>query len=83
MSRFIRILASGQTLTWISQSVVQAADDGSRVLIKADAVADTIADKPDGNSSAVAEWADGLSQQNGLGWQRVGHDVLFERFAPP
>ncbi len=79
MSHIVRILTQGKELEAINRDVVAAIDGGSRVLVKAARVSDNIPSKSDGDKGAVADWAEALSQQHGLVWQRVGLDVLFAR----
>ncbi len=79
MSRIVRVLTQGKELEAISRDVVAAIDGGSRVLVKAARVSESTPSKSDGDRGAVADWAETLSQQNGLVWQRVGQDVLFAR----
>jgi hypothetical protein len=79
MNRIVRILTQGRELEAINRDVVAAIDGGTRVLVKAARVSDSIPMKPDGDKGAVADWAEALSQQHGLVWQRVGLDVLFTR----
>jgi len=79
MSRIVRVLTQGKELEAISRDVAAAIDGGSRVLVKAARVSESILSKSDGDKGAVADWAETLSQQNGLVWQRVGQDVLFAR----
>ena len=79
MIRIIRILTQGKELDAINQDVAAAIDGGNRVLVKAARVAGSIPAKPDGDKGAVADWAEALSRQHGLVWQRVGEDLLFAR----
>ena len=83
MDRIIRIFSAGKPLEAIDQAVVDAIQGGSRVLIKAGSIPSKIPDgsgeKFEGASGAIASWAEGLSQEHGLIWQRVGPDVLFTR----
>lgn len=79
MSRIVRVLTQGKELEAISRDVAAAIDGGSRVLVKAARVTGSIPSKSDGDQGAVADWAETVSQQNGLVWQRVGQDVLFAR----
>lgn len=83
MDRIIRIFTAGKPIDLIEQGIAQAIQGGSRVLIKAGSIPDKIPDgsgeKLEGASGAIASWAEGLSQEHGLIWQRVGPDVLFAR----
>jgi len=79
MSRIVRILTQGKDLEAINRDVVAAIDGGNRVLVKAARVSGSIPATPDGDKGAVADWAEALSQEHGLVWQRVGLDVLFAR----
>jgi|GEM_PF-1395096 len=87
MDRIIRIFSVDKPLEAIDQEIAQAIQVGSRVLIKAGnipekipATSDQINDqKLDSMSGVIASWAEGLSQEHGLIWQRVGPDVLFAR----
>ena len=79
MSRIVRIVTQGKELDAINQDVALAIGGGSRVLVKAAPVSAGIAEKPDGDKGAVADWAEALSRQHGLTWRRVGADVLFAR----
>jgi len=81
MSRIVRVLTQGKELEAINRSILSAVDGSSRVLVKAARVSDSIPAKPDGDKGAVADWAEALSREHGLVWQRVGLDVLFDR--PP
>jgi len=79
MSRIVRILTQGKELEAINRDIADAIGGGSRVLVKAARVSDHIPAKPDGDKGAVADWAEALSQEHGLVWQRVGLDILFAR----
>lgn len=84
MDRIIRILTTGKPPEAIDQSIVDAIHSGNRVLIKAGRLTANFPElnqpqKLDSESSAIASWAEKLSQQHGLAWQRVGPDVLFEK----
>ena len=79
MSRIVRILTQGKELEAINREVVAAIEGGSRVLVKAARVAGSLPARLDGDKGAVADWAEALSQEHGLIWQRVGLDVLFAR----
>ncbi len=63
----------------INRDILSAVNGGSRVLVKAARVSDSIPAKPDGDKGTVADWAEALSHEHGLVWQRVGTDVLFAR----
>lgn len=84
MDPIIRIITAGKPLADIDQGIVDAIQRGRRVLVKAGSISnnidfDNIPQKLDGASGAIASWAEGLSQEHGLLWQRVGPDVLFTR----
>lgn len=79
MSRIVRVVTQGKGLEVISRDVAVAISGGCRVLVSAARVCDRIPVKPDGDQGAVAEWAEALSQEQGLNWRRVGADVLFAR----
>ena len=79
MIRIVRILTQGKELEAINRDVAAAIDGGNRVLVKAARFPESIPAKSDGDKGAVADWAEALSRQHGLVWQRVGQDVLFAR----
>ena len=84
MDRIIRILTAGKPLEIIDQEVVRAIQSGSRVLVKADSLVANFPQngplpKSDSENSVIAKWAEGLSHEHGLVWQRVGPDVLFAK----
>ncbi|MGI4788764.1 MAG: hypothetical protein ACRYFS_07925 [Janthinobacterium lividum] len=84
MERIIRILTTGKALSVIDQAIIDAIQGGSRVLVKAGSLLvnfpeNNLVDKLESENRAVAGWAEGLSQEHGLVWQRVGLDVLFVR----
>ncbi len=81
MSRIVRVLTQGKELNAINRDILSAVSGGSRVLVKAARVSDSIHAKPDGDKGAVADWAEALSLEHGLVWQWVGSDILFAR--PP
>lgn len=87
MDRIIRILTTGKPPEVIEQGIVDAIQSGCRVLVKAGSISVSFSEtpmtgKPDSQSQAIANWAENLSQEHGLVWQRVGHDVLFTRTIP-
>ena len=90
MNRIIRIFSAGKPIETIDQTIIEAIQSGSRVLIKAGSIPEKIPatndskndPKFDSMSGAIASWAEGLSQEYGLVWQRVGPDVLFARATP-
>ncbi len=94
MDRIIRILTNGKAPEVIDQGILDAIQSGCRVLVKAGRLTSSFPErssselnssetnrpqKLDSENSAIASWAEKLSQQHGLVWQRVGPDVLFER----
>ena len=97
MDNIVRILTTGKPLELIDQGIVDAIQSGSRVLVKAGSLTANFPEpnseefnsleidrsrKQDSESSAIASWAETLSQEHGLVWQRVGPDVLFTRTLP-
>ena len=87
MDHIIRIFSAGKPLETIDRGIIEAIQGGSRVLIKAgnipEKIPSGIAEKNDQKlesiNGVIASWAEGLSQEHGLIWQRVGPDVLFTR----
>ncbi len=79
MSPTVRVVTQGKELEAINEDILSAVQGGRRVLVKAGRVAGSLPVKPDGDKGAVADWAEALSRQHGLAWQRVGQDVLFTR----
>ncbi len=94
MDRIVRILTTGKPLDLIDQGVVDAIYGGSRVLVKAGSLTANFLElnpievnpleinqsqRLDSENSAIAGWAEKLSQEHGLVWQRVGPDVLFTK----
>jgi len=79
MIGIVRVLTQGKALDSIDREVAEAIGGGSRVLVQATRVAGRLPAKSDGDTGAVAGWAEALSQRHGLVWQRVGQDVLFAR----
>lgn len=79
MIGIVRVLTQGKELDAINRDVVAAIDGGSRVLVQAARVAGSLPAGSDGDKGAVADWAEALSRQHGLVWQRVGQDVFFTR----
>ena len=92
MDRIIRILTTGKPLELIDQGIVDAIHSGSRVLVKVGSLKSNFPElnplennQPqvlDSENSAIAGWAERLSQEHGLVWQRVGPDVLFTKTIP-
>lgn len=97
MDRIIRILTTGKPPEVIDQGILDAIQSGSRVLVKAGRLTANFPElnsselnsselnrtqKLDSENSAIASWAEKLSQQHGLVWQRVGPDVLFTKTTP-
>lgn len=78
-ARIVRVLTYHKGLEAIEQETVDAINDGNQVLVNAACASDHIEHKPDGDKAAAAAWAAALSEQHGLGWRRVGLDVLFAR----
>lgn len=78
-SRIVRVLTYGKNLETIEQETVASIQNGNQVLVNAACASDNLHPKPDGDKVAVAQWAEALSHQNGLGWRRVGMDVLFRK----
>ncbi len=89
MDRIIRILTNGKAPEVIDQGIADAIQSGCRVLVKAGRLTASFPElnsletnrpqKQDSENSAIASWAEKLSQQHGLIWQSVGPDVLFEK----
>lgn len=77
MQRTIRVVTQGKEMDAIRHEIAAAIQSGSRVLVRAGRVGDALPSKPDGDKSAVADWARALSQEHRLVWKRVGLDVLF------
>ncbi len=82
MSSIVRIVTRGREPEAVGWDVAAAISGGSRVLVKVAPVLERFAEKPDGDKGAVADWAEALSQEHGLTWQRVGADVFFTRRGP-
>jgi hypothetical protein len=85
MSPIVRILTTDKSREAIDQGIVDAIQRGSRVLVKVDVpsphnFSTVISGKHD---EAIANWAEGFSQEHGLVWQRVGPDVLFTKLNIP
>ena len=78
-SRIVRVLTYGKNLEAIEQETVTSIQNGNQVLVNAACASDNLYPKPDGDKIAVAQWAEALSHQHGLGWRRVGMDVLFNK----
>lgn len=75
--RYVRVLTYGKALDEIEAEILQAIEDGGRVLMNtAEGLSDSGMTSRN-RDAAIAEWAQGLASQHGLEWQRVGHDVLF------
>ena len=72
-ARLIRVLTYGKAREAVEQEIVDAAAAGARVLVR---TGDTES-APEGEQSAVGEWANALCLEHGLEWRRVGRDVLF------
>ena len=84
MDRIIRILTVGKPLEAIAQEIAHATQSGSRVLVKAGSLTANFpkvgpSANLDSENSVVAKWAEGLSHEHGLIWQRIGPDVLFAK----
>ena len=90
MDRIIRILTAGKSLETIDQEIADAIQSGSRVLVKTGSLTASFPKdglpakldserKVDSENSIIAKWAEGLSHEHGLVWQRVGPDVLFAK----
>ena len=90
MDRIIRILTAGKALDVVDQEIADAIHSGSRVLVKAGSLTASFPKdgsptrldserKVDSENSIIAKWAEGLSHEHGLVWQRVGPDVLFAK----
>ena len=84
MERIIRIFTAGKAPSEIDTEIAEAIESGSRVLVKAGTLSanfpeNTAPETHDGENGAIARWAEQLSQDHGLVWQRVGPDVLFTR----
>jgi hypothetical protein len=75
--RYVRVLTHGRPLPDIEGDIIQAIRDGARVLMGTAESLVVIEAGSDSRNAAIAAWADGLSQEHGLEWRRVGRDVLF------
>ena len=84
MDRIIRVLTASKPLEAIDQEIADAIQSGSRVLVKTGSLVANFPEngplpKSDSENSVIAKWAEGLSHEHGLVWQRVGPDVLFAK----
>lgn len=73
----VRVLTYHKEMEAIEPEIVNAINNGNQVLVNAACFPAPAT--PNGNTAEIAAWAEALSQQHGLGWRRVGLDVLFSR----
>lgn len=76
-NRYIRVFTHGKLLTDIEGDILRAISGGARVLIRTANGPNAIDSGLATGSVAITEWADALSREHGLDWNRVGSDVLF------
>lgn len=74
--RLFRVLTYGKGQEAVEREVVAAVGEGRQVLVSAAGPTGGISD---GGQKAVTDWAETLSREQGLAWQRVGRDILFTR----
>jgi hypothetical protein len=75
--QYVRVITKGRSLPDIEAEVARAAAAGVRILVSTAEGLNGLDAGSDSRSAAIAAWADGLSQEHGLEWRRVGRDVLF------